>query len=494
MSSWLRIFVACLLFISFAQAKPKKLQSPEEVAVLEQNITDVKSKISSIDESLVKNIWYKRYADFSSFSDSKKSIFGELIRVDDIGRVPKVESPFGIFSALSFIKESSVKKDIYETRLKELDKLSESIKTKAQLADQLETLLESKTDTTSQKELARLRNNMENDAAIAKHLNNERESFAKNVEFFNLKTGDEIGKLQMDIKYQLIKLLNIALMILAIIGLSIMAKVLIKKYSVGNHERAYLLAKTVNIASIILIILILLFSYINDVGYLVTILGFASAGIAIAMKDWFMSLMGWITIVLGGTIKVGDRVKISSKEGVEILGDIIDISLLTITLYEEVSLISYARSKRAGRIVFVPNNYIFTHIFLNYSHSGLSTVWDCVDIKITFDSNIDEAIAIAREIAVKNTKTFTKLTERSIRRMRAKYSIGDISAEPRVFSLIENNGVAISVWYLAHSFAILRTKSTMSKDIVEAFMAAKNVNIAFPTTSVVIKEDVNKND
>jgi len=34
----------------------------------------------------------------------------------------------------------------------------------------------------------------------------------------------------------------------------------------------------------------------------------------------------------------------------------------------------------------------------------------------------------------------------------------------------------------------------MSKDIVAAFMAAKNVNIAFPTTSVVIKEDINKND
>jgi small-conductance mechanosensitive channel len=296
----------------------------------------------------------------------------------------------------------------------------------------------------------------------------------------------------MDIKYQLMKLLNISLLVLGVIIISIMAKIAIKKYSAANHERAYLFAKTVNIVTIVLVVLILLFSYINDVGHIVTILGFASAGIAIAMKDWFMSLLGWMAIVLGGAVKVGDRVKITSKEGVEVLGDIIDISLLTITLYEDVSLVSYAKNKRAGRIVFIPNNYIFTHIFLNYSHSGLATVWDNVDIRVTFDSDIDEAIRIASEIASKHSKIFSKLTERSIRRMRAKYSFGDVNTEPRVFSFIEENGVAISVWYPTNSFSILKTKSAVSKELLAAINASSSVRIAFPTTSVVINENVRK--
>jgi len=488
MSFWLRIFVTFLLFVSFADAKPKKPQNADELARLEQNISSVKSKISSIDDSLSKNIWNKRYVDFMLLDEPKKSIFGELIKIEDMGRVPKVESPFGVFNALSYIKESAVKKDIYESRLNELEKLHDVLKEKAKLKNELLSLLELNAD--YKQESIKLEVQIDNDAAALKHLKSEKDEFVKSVEAFKVKTGEENQKLQMDIKYQMMKLLNIALLILGIVALSIFAKVVIKKYSINHHERAYLLAKTVNIVTIMLIVLILLFSYINDVGYLVTILGFASAGIAIAMKDWFMSLLGWVTIVLGGAVKVGDRVKISSKEGVETLGDIIDISLLTITMYEEVSLISYERNKRAGRIVFVPNNYIFTHIFLNYSHSGLSTVWDSVDIRVTFDSDIDEAIHVAMEVATKHSRTFSKLTDRAIRRMRAKYSIGDISTEPRVFSFIENNGVAISVWYPTHSFSILKTKSLVSKELLSAFMKSEKVRIAFPTTSVVIKEDL----
>jgi small-conductance mechanosensitive channel len=491
MSFWLKLLVALVLLFANAEAKPKKQMSNTELAALDQNISSIKSKIAQIEEGLSKSVWYKRYADFTSFGNYKKSIFGELIKVDPIGNVPKVESPFGIFNALSFIKESSVKKDIYESRLSELEKLSEAIDNRARLNRDLAIALELRGDDESAYKLSE-KNNEE--SVALKHLKNEKESFAKSVEAFNEKVQEDSQKLQMDIKYQLMKLLNISLLVLGVIAVSIMAKIAIKKYSAANHERAYLFAKTVNIVTIVLVVLILLFSYINDVGYIVTILGFASAGIAIAMKDWFMSLLGWVAIVLGGSIKVGDRVKISSKEGVEVLGKVIDISLLTITMHEDISLISYNTAKRSGRMVFIPNNYIFTHIFLNYSHSGLSTVWDCVDIRITFDSDVNEAIRIAREIAEKNTKTFSRLHDRGIKRMRAKYNIGDVSSEPNVFTLIESNGVALSIWYLVYAFAPLATKSQMSRDILEAFNASDRIQIAFPTTSVVISEDLRKND
>ncbi|MDD3467395.1 MAG: mechanosensitive ion channel [Campylobacterales bacterium] len=488
MNFWFKLLLILALGFSFADAKPKKLSGAEETAQLDQNISFARSQISQIDESLAKNIWYKRYKDFKEYGNYKKSIFGELIKVDSFGNPPKVESPFGIFSALSFIKESSVKKDIYESRLNELNQLNDVIVKRDGISKNLANLLELRGD----EEAVKLNSFNDEETSAIKRLKVEKESFAKSVEAFNEKTVEDSQKLQMDIKYQLTKLLNIVLLILGVVVVSMLIKRAIKKYSAANHEKAYLFAKTVNIVTILFVVLILLFSYINDVGYLVTILGFASAGIAIAMKDWFMSLMGWVAIVLGGVVKVGDRVKISSKEGVETLGDVIDISLLTITLYEDVSLISYEKSKRAGRIVFVPNNYIFTHIFLNYSHSGLSTVWDCVDIRITFDSDVSEAVRLAKEIAEKNTRTYSRLTDRSIRRMRAKYSIGDVSTDPRVFSFVENNGVAISVWYLAHSFAILKTKSQMSKDLIDALNASDKVKIAFPTTSVLISEDSRK--
>ncbi len=494
MSFWLRILSLLLVLTIFADAKQKKELSEGDIAALEQNISNTKGKIASIDDGLQKNIWNKRYVDFKTLGEPKRAIFGELIKVEDISHVPKVESPFGVFGALSFIKETSSKKDIYDTRISELERLNDALIERNDLNTQLVELLKQRGDKDSLSEIDELKKKIELESTALARLKIEKIEFTKNIEAFKAKANEETQKLQIDIKYQMMKLFNIMLVILGILAVSIFSKIMIKKYSIASHERAYILAKTVNIVTIALIVLILLFSYINDVGYLVTILGFASAGIAIAMKDWFMSLLGWLAIVFGGAIKVGDRVKISSKEGVEILGDIIDISLLTITLYEEVSLISYSKNKRAGRIVFVPNNYIFTHIFLNYSHSGLTTVWDNVNIRVTFDSDVDEAIRIATDVAVRHSKVFSKLTERSIRRMRAKYSFGEVNTEPRIFSFVEENGVAISVWYPTHSFSILKTKSVVSKDLLSSIKESDRVKIAFPTTSIVINEDLRKND
>lgn len=56
------------------------------------------------------------------------------------------------------------------------------------------------------------------------------------------------------------------------------------------------------------------------------------------MKDMFMSLLGWIVVVFGGTYHVGDRIKVR-RDGENIVGDIIDISLLRITIYEDITLL-----------------------------------------------------------------------------------------------------------------------------------------------------------
>ena len=128
---------------------------------------------------------------------------------------------------------------------------------------------------------------------------------------------------------------------------------LLRRY-LGDSERYYLAAKVINFLHISLVVLIVMFAYLDNVAYLVTFLGFASAGLAIAMKDLFMSLLGWCVITIGGSIRVGDRIKIL-KDGSEFLGDVLDISALRITLYEDVTLQSM-QNGRAGRIIFIPNH------------------------------------------------------------------------------------------------------------------------------------------
>lgn len=218
--------------------------------------------------------------------------------------------------------------------------------------------------------------------------------------------------------------------------------------------------------------------------YVVAVLGFASAGLAIAMKDLFMSLLGWIVIIIGGSVHVGDRIRVE-KDGSTYIGDVLDISMLRITIYEDITLTSYKENRRAGRIIFIPNNYIFTMMIANYTHSGMRTVWDGIDIKLTFDSNIQKAAKIATQIAIKYAKGYTQVTNKQLRKMRDQYSLRPINTEPRIYTFIENNGIALSVWYQTNAYATLGLRSTISFEIIQAFLKEKDIFVAYETTKFV---------
>ena len=260
----------------------------------------------------------------------------------------------------------------------------------------------------------------------------------------------------------------------------------------SENELYYSTNKALNFTFIAIVFLILLFSYLENVGHLVTILSFASAGIAIALKDWFMSMMGWLVIIFSGAIHVGDRVKVS-KNGKEYVGDVVDISLLRMTIHEDVTLTTYMLNRRAGRIFFIPNNYVFTDVIANYSHAGLKTVWDGIDFVITFDSNVSKAQSIGKEISRKYSKGYTDMTRKQLNKLRSKYSMRNTSVEPRILAFFDEHGIKISVWYLTNAFATLTLRSTISMEILQRIKEEDDISLAFPSQSIYLDKPAPKN-
>ncbi|MBL0722083.1 MAG: mechanosensitive ion channel, partial [Sulfurovum sp.] len=302
---------------------------------------------------------------------------------------------------------------------------------------------------------------------------------------------DEI-KLQVskDIKREIEKSASIGGVALFFLLFFLLGKFLVRKYMEDN-DRYYTINKAMNITFITLFVLILLFGYIEDVSYLVTVLGFASAGIAIAMKDWFMSVMGWFVIMIGGSIHVGDRVKFV-RGNVEYIGDIVDISILRMTLHEDVTLTTYMHNRRSGRMIFIPNNFIFTDMIANYSHAGLKTVWDGIDFVVTFDSDIQKAASIAKEVTKQYSKGYTDITRKQLNKLRSSYSIRNTNVEPRILTLIDENGIRISSWYLTNAYATMTLRSTISLEIITRIQAEESVKLAFPTQSIYVDKSAPK--
>jgi small-conductance mechanosensitive channel len=454
--------------------------------VLEKKINKLKKK---------KKLSKKDQEELEKLQSTQKTLLGKLLLLKEyekdpfkkfltpptISKVPNVENPFAIIGALSYREKLRSEQKEYDDRYTSLKTIVDKHKEKEKIIIQL------------------LEIDPENEEylSILTDTQDQLKTFKQVLEIFNTtesvytKKIDEIElNLKHSIKREVQKVIFIAAIILFFLFILFLSKYLVRKY-MSDNERFYTINKALNISFFSLLLMTLLFAYIENVSYLVTILGFASAGIAIAMKDWFMSLLGWFTIVLGGAIHVGDRVKFV-RDGVEYVGDIVDISLLRMTMHEDITLTTYMVNRRAGRIVFIPNNFIFTDMISNYSHAGLKTVWDGIDFVVTFDSDIHKATLIAKEISKKYSKGYTDITRKHLNKLRSQYGIRNTNVEPRIFTHIEPYGMKISAWYLTNSFATMTLRSTISIEIITRIQAEENISLAFPTQSIYMDKNVPK--
>ena len=398
-----------------------------------------------------------------------KSIFAALLQPEEIEEMPVLSNPLDIFTAVSFIKHLEDIHTDYNKRGIELSEVISLLEKKKEILNNLKSLLD----------------NGEYDDEVAEtnkrldKFSNAKEILETTANIYDKRIDEIEVKVNKQIEIQIYKLSKIGLIILFLFGLSLLLRFMSKKY-ITDNDRFYMANKIINFSNFILIMIILLFNYIENVSYLVTVLGFASAGIAIAMKDWFMSMLGWLVIVFGGSIHVGDRIRVD-MDGMKYVGDVMDISLLRMTLLEDITLTTYSDNRRAGRIIFVPNNYVFTRMIASYSHDSLKTVWDGIDVTITFDSNHKKAMQLAKEAARKYSKGYTDITRKQLNKLRHKYSLKNTNVEPRVFSFIESNGLNVSVWYLTNAYATLTLRSTISTEIIDMFNQEEDITIAYPT-------------
>jgi len=405
-------------------------------------------------------------------NEYKQNPFTELLKKIELDPEPPITNPLDIITAMSYQKHLKSLKEENETRYKSLNEAVLKLQEKIKILQELALISKGKYYAG---ELTATENKLKDFEGTLSIFGTSVKTFKQKVSQINLNIDEGIEK---EIKKSMVT----GSIILFLLLFFLLVKFLVTKY-MSDNELFYSMNKVLNSLFIIIVFIILLFSYLENVENLMTILSFASAGIAIALKDWFMSILGWVVILVSGSIHVGDRVKFV-KDGVEYVGDIVDISVLRMTLHEDVTLTSIYHNRRTGRIIFIPNNYIFTDMIANYSHSGLKTVWDGIDFYITFDSNMSKAQHIAKEVTRKYSKGYTDMTRKQLNRLRSKYSMRNTAVEPRIFGFFDTYGVRISAWYLTNSYATLTLRSTISMEILARLQEEDDIHIALPSQSL----------
>jgi small-conductance mechanosensitive channel len=195
------------------------------------------------------------------------------------------------------------------------------------------------------------------------------------------------GEVRSDLKGLLERLL-VRLVILAVfIGLVFLiaevAKRTIYRYVHEPHRRyQFLLLRKIALTFTIIIIVALGFA--SRLESAVTYAGLLTAGIAVALQNVIVAVVGYFFLIGRYGIRVGDRVQISG-----VTGEVVDIGLVRMQVME---LGGSAADTPTGRVVAFSNSVVFqptAGIFRQIP--GTDFVWHEISITLAADSDFKEA-------------------------------------------------------------------------------------------------------
>jgi small-conductance mechanosensitive channel len=242
---------------------------------------------------------------------------------------------------------------------------------------------------------------------------------------------------------------------------------------ISEQKSAYYFRKLIGFAAWLIVILMVIFNVAGDIGSLSAVVGLAGAGLAIALQDPIVSLVGWFLVVGKHGISVGDRIEINGVKG-----DVVDVGMLRIAVLEVGNWLSGEQS--TGRMVFFPNSFIFKGHFFNYSTAN-SFIWDEVRILVTYESQWERARDIILRVAEEVSREVVQRARQSQEKLSRRYHVNLGSPEPYAIVNIADSGVNLVLRYLSEIKLRRIMHDRICREILAAFKKEKEIELAYPT-------------
>ncbi|HRP03897.1 MAG TPA: mechanosensitive ion channel [Opitutaceae bacterium] len=213
----------------------------------------------------------------------------------------------------------------------------------------------------------------------------------------------------------------------------------------------------------------------DDLSMVAATMGIVSAALVISLQDACSSAFGWVVIMIGSKFGIGDRLQVE-----DCCGDVIDIQLLRTTLLEVNGWMGC--DEPTGRVVLVPNNFIFKSKFFNYSH-GHPYIWGKINVTVSFDCAAKAGPLFLRVLGEETASEFIAARMAS-QRMRRRYGVSDAAYEPRVTSAITGNDVIFALFYVAHFRNASRLRDRIELRLIEELAKVPAIQLAVTSIQV----------
>ena len=220
------------------------------------------------------------------------------------------------------------------------------------------------------------------------------------------------------------------------------------------HQLRTVSKLAVQVTGVLLVLLILF----GPPTQMTTLIGLATAGLTVALKDFIVGFFGWFVLLGRNGLHIGDWVEI---EGVS--GEVIEIGLLKTVLLEVGNWTSTGHP--TGRRVAFVNSFAIEGHFFNFSTAG-QWLWD--QLVVTLPSTADP-YKIAEQIVElvgRETESDARQAEQDWRRVTAQYGVREFSAKPAVELRPGAPGLEVAVRYITRAPQRFEVKSRLFQVIV----------------------------
>jgi len=238
--------------------------------------------------------------------------------------------------------------------------------------------------------------------------------------------ADVGGEFKDKIKSLLVRLAGLAIVLGAVFVIGEIWRKAIFRYVRDSRRRyQFLLIRRIVLLSTAAIVLI--FTFVAELGALATFAGLITAGVAVALQSVIVSMVGYFFLIGKFGIRVGDRVQAGTVNG-----EVVEIGLVRFHLMELST--AGADAVPTGRVVAFSNSVVFQSTSALFKQiPGTNFIWH--EISLKFAPEIDYRVLRARLDEATNTALapYRDLLERQRRQMEMTLSsIAEAELKPRV--------------------------------------------------------------
>jgi small-conductance mechanosensitive channel len=221
------------------------------------------------------------------------------------------------------------------------------------------------------------------------------------------------------------------------------------------HQAQVMAIVAVQVGAVGLILLVLF----GPPNQLSTIIGLATAGLTVVLKDFIVAFFGWFTLMGKNGIRVGDWVEVNG-----VSGEVIEIGLLKTVLLE---LGNWTETGHpTGRQVAFSNSFAMEGHFFNFSTAG-QWLWDELEVTLPAGGDPYRTAEEIGKLVERETEADSAEAAQDWEHVTKQYGARSFSAKPAVNLRPGVNGLEVVVRYITRAPQRNAMKSKLFQVIVD---------------------------